>query len=54
MQKLTTAEPDDDMLECAITAMKMVLAREELEERKAAAGEQAAEPVPAPFCGDVA
>ena len=54
MQKLTTAEPDDSMLECAIAAMKMVLAREELEERKAAEGEQAAEPVPAPFCGDVA
>ncbi|MGI6220607.1 MAG: DUF1385 domain-containing protein [Coriobacteriales bacterium] len=54
MQKLTTAQPDEGMLECAIAAMKLVIAREELEERKAAAGEKAAEPVPAPFCGDVA
>ena len=34
MQKLTTAEPDDSMLECAIAAMKIVLAREEAEEAK--------------------
>lgn len=31
MQYLTTNEPDDSMLECAIAAMKMVLAREERE-----------------------
>ena len=31
MQRLTTHEPDDDMLECAIIAMKMVLDREEKE-----------------------
>ncbi|MGI6216988.1 MAG: DUF1385 domain-containing protein [Coriobacteriales bacterium] len=31
MQKLTTAEPDDGMLECAIAAMKLVLEREERE-----------------------
>lgn len=29
MQKLTTNQPDDDMLECAIIAMNMVLAREQ-------------------------
>ncbi len=28
MQKLTTNQPDDDMLECAIVAMKLVLERE--------------------------
>ncbi len=38
MQKLTTAEPDESMLECAIAAMKAVLAREEAE-AAAAAGE---------------
>ncbi|MDR3315857.1 MAG: DUF1385 domain-containing protein [Coriobacteriales bacterium] len=31
MQKLTTHEPDDSMLECAIAAMKRVLMREDLE-----------------------
>lgn len=31
MQRLTTHEPDDDMLECAIASMKIVLAREEAE-----------------------
>jgi len=34
MQYLTTNEPDDEMLECAIVAMQMVLDREEREERK--------------------
>jgi len=29
MQRLTTNEPDDDMLECAIAAMKLVLKNEE-------------------------
>lgn len=32
MQRLTTNEPDDDMLECAIAAMQRVLEREEREE----------------------
>ena len=32
MQYLTTNEPDDSMLECAIASMKCVLAREEAEE----------------------
>lgn len=32
MQRLTTNEPDDEMLECAIAAMQRVLAREEREE----------------------
>lgn len=36
MQYLTTNEPDDDQIECAIAAMKRVLAREENEERKQA------------------
>ena len=31
MQYLTTNEPDDGMLECAIAAMKLVLEREEAE-----------------------
>jgi uncharacterized protein YqhQ len=34
MQRLTTNQPDDDMLECAIAAMKCVLEREELEAAK--------------------
>ena len=34
MQRLTTKEPDDGMLECAIASMKMVLAREDLEAAK--------------------
>ena len=37
MQRLTTHEPDDDMLECAIAAMKLVIAREEQEAKKAQA-----------------
>ncbi len=36
MQRLTTNEPDDSMLECAIAAMKPVLEREEREKEKAA------------------
>ena len=31
MQRLTTKEPDDGMLECAIAAMQRVLAREDAE-----------------------
>ena len=31
MQRLTTNEPDDGMLECAIAAMKLVVEREQLE-----------------------
>ncbi len=42
MQHLTTNEPDDSMLECAISAMQQVLEREELEAARAAAGAQAA------------
>ncbi len=42
MQYLTTNEPDDSMLECAIAAMQQVLEREELEAARAAAGAQAA------------
>ena len=34
MQYLTTREPDDEMIECAIAAMQLVLEREELEEQK--------------------
>ena len=41
MQYLTTNEPDDGMLECAIEAMKLVLAREEAEEAATAAAEGA-------------
>lgn len=37
MQYLTTHEPDDAQMECAIAAMQAVLAREDVEEAKAAA-----------------
>lgn len=37
MQYLTTHEPDDAQMECAIAAMEAVLAREDAEEAKAAA-----------------
>ena len=37
MQRLTTHEPDDTQLECAIIAMKQVLAREEREKAASAA-----------------
>ena len=40
MQYLTTNEPDDGMLECAIAAMKLVLDREEVEAEQAAQAEQ--------------
>jgi uncharacterized protein YqhQ len=43
MQRLTTHEPDDGMLECAIAAMKLVLAREEAEAAKGE-GPQAKKP----------
>lgn len=39
MQRLTTNPPDEGMLECAIAAMSIVLAREEQEARKAAAAQ---------------
>lgn len=39
MQRLTTNPPDEGMLECAIVAMGIVLAREEQEARKAAMAE---------------
>ena len=34
MQRLTTNPPDDSMVECAIAAMELVVAREQLEEAK--------------------
>ena len=40
MQYLTTNEPDDGMLECAIAAMKLVLDREEAEAEQAPQAEQ--------------
>lgn len=43
MQYLTTDEPDDGMLECAIAAMQQVLEREELEAAKAAAAARGAQ-----------
>lgn len=42
MQRLTTNPPDDSMVECAIAAMELVLAREELEARKKEAAAAAA------------
>lgn len=49
MQRLTTVEPDDDMIEVAVAAMRLVVAREEAEARatSGAPGEVLAEPVPA-------
>ncbi len=38
MQRLTTNEPDDSMLECAIEAMRLVVQREEAEATKQAEG----------------
>ena len=43
MQYLTTNEPDDGMLECAIAAMQQVLEREELEAAKVAAAARGAQ-----------
>ena len=43
MQYLTTNEPDDGMLECAIAAMQQVLEREELEAAKTAAAARSAQ-----------
>ena len=40
MQRLTTNPPDDSMLECAIVAMNIVVAREEAEAAAAADGEE--------------
>ena len=37
MQRLTTNEPDDSMLECAIAAMQLVLDRESEEAQEAPA-----------------
>ncbi|WP_165054669.1 MULTISPECIES: DUF1385 domain-containing protein [unclassified Adlercreutzia] len=42
MQYLTTNEPDDEQLECAIAAMQRVLAREEAAEAQAVAPSEAA------------
>ncbi len=44
MQRLTTNEPDDGQLECAIAAMERVLAREEQAAREAEAAEAPAQP----------
>lgn len=41
MQRLTTNPPDEGMIECAIAAMNIVLAREELEARKTAQQDRA-------------
>ena len=38
MQRLTTNAPDDSMLECAIAAMQIVIAREQAEEHEVQAG----------------
>ncbi len=46
MQRLTTNPPDESMIECAIAAMNIVLAREELEAKKAAAEIQESEATP--------
>ena len=35
MQRMTTREPDDSMVEIAVAAMQPIIAREELEERRA-------------------
>ncbi|MBQ9955529.1 MAG: DUF1385 domain-containing protein [Eggerthellaceae bacterium] len=43
MQRLTTKEPDDGMIECAIASMEAVLAREDAEAAKAQALSQASE-----------
>ena len=43
MQRLTTNPPEDDMVECAIEAMKLVLAREEFEAAKAKQAKEDAE-----------
>lgn len=58
MQRLTTNPPDDDMVECAIAAMKAVLVREELEAAKLAGeaknaneDQKAGEPVTSPLSG---
>ncbi len=44
MQYLTTREPDDGQIECAIAAMQRVLEREEEEEAKANAATEASAP----------
>lgn len=49
MQRMTTNEPDDGMVEIAVAATQLVIAREELEERRSAeeAVQPAVEPLPA-------
>ena len=44
MQYLTTREPDDGQIECAIAAMQRVLEREEAEDAKANAAAEAPAP----------
>lgn len=46
LQRMTTAEPDDSMIEIAVAAMSLVVAREEAE--AAARGETVCEPAPLP------
>jgi len=46
LQRMTTAEPDDSMIEVAVAAMGLVVAREEAE--VAARGESVCEPAPLP------
>ncbi|TLM98496.1 MAG: DUF1385 domain-containing protein [Actinobacteria bacterium] len=46
MQRMTTREPDDSMIEVAVAAVAPVVAREDLEEGRVAAGE--AEELPTP------
>jgi uncharacterized protein YqhQ len=45
MQRMTTREPDDSMIEVAVAAMNPIIAREDLEARKAR-GEDVSEPAP--------
>jgi uncharacterized protein YqhQ len=53
MQRMTTREPDDDMVEVAVAAMQPIIAREELEERRSK-GEHVAEEDPAAMVADSA
>jgi uncharacterized protein YqhQ len=53
MQRMTTNEPDDSMVEVAIAAMTPIIAREELEERRAK-GEDVAEDLGSSPAGEAA
>jgi 3-hydroxy-3-methylglutaryl CoA synthase len=70
LQRMTTAEPDDDMVEVAVAAVRPVIAREDREEGRAPAeatssesavdevvepaSEPLAEPAPEPVTGATA